>query len=168
VQISILRHAIAVARGTPGYEDDSQRPLTPQGRRKLQRVVRGLRALRPDFDLILSSPYVRARDTATTAAAALKLKKQLKLVDELVAEADPARLIAHLRQLPARTKHVLLVGHEPFLSEFAGTLIGGKPPAALRLKKAGFCTMLVTGRLHFGRCAVLQCLLTPRQLAALG
>lgn len=165
--ISILRHAIAVKRGTPGYDDDSLRPLTPKGRKKLQRALRGLRRLEFQCDLILSSPYVRARDTAIIAARALRRQKQLRFIDELAADADPAALLARLRKLPAKVEHVLLVGHEPFLSTLAGTLISRKPAAALKLKKSGFCQLAITRRLHLGRCAELTCLLTPRQLAAL-
>ena len=68
MELYILRHAIAVERGSPGFEEDSTRPLTPAGEGKMRQIAKGMRALSVDPDLILSSPYVRARQTAEIVA----------------------------------------------------------------------------------------------------
>ena len=64
MNLYILRHGIAVERGTPGYAKDADRPLTLEGERKLQLIAQAMKALDLAFDLILSSPYLRARQTA--------------------------------------------------------------------------------------------------------
>ena len=61
MELYFLRHGIAVERGTPGYKDDSARPLTPKGRRQLKKISTALRRMELEFDLILSSPLVRAK-----------------------------------------------------------------------------------------------------------
>ena len=163
MDLYILRHAIAVDRGTPGYADDSQRPLTPEGRTKMCRIARGMQSLGLKFDLILSSPYVRARATAEIAAEVLKARRKLKFSDELAVEGDPEALI---KSLSPSCERILLVGHEPYLSSLAGRLISGSGSVNLKLKKGGLCK-LTAARLRFGRCAELQWLLTPAQLARL-
>lgn len=64
MNLYLIRHAIAVDEGDPEYAQDSLRPLTEKGRKKMRQIARGLRALGAEFDLIVSSPYVRARETA--------------------------------------------------------------------------------------------------------
>jgi phosphohistidine phosphatase len=64
VKLYLVRHAIAVPHFTVGYEDDSQRPLTDKGRAKMRDITRGLKVLGVAPQIILSSPYVRARQTA--------------------------------------------------------------------------------------------------------
>jgi phosphohistidine phosphatase len=72
MEIYVLRHAIAVERGSPDYlHDDSQRPLTKKGIRRMRRGVRGLGHAGLEFDLLLTSPYTRARQTAEIVVEAL-------------------------------------------------------------------------------------------------
>ena len=61
MNLYIVRHAIAVARGTAGYDDDSERPLTDAGRKRMKKIVQGLRELDIELDAIVTSPYVRAQ-----------------------------------------------------------------------------------------------------------
>ena len=164
MELYLLRHAIAVERGQPGYEDDSQRPLTAEGRRKMKRCTRGIKALGLSFDCIVSSPYVRALATAGIVARELKLHQRLKFSEHLAPDGDAMALVKFLKRLPGSPRRLLLVGHEPCLSEFAGTLIGGQDSSSLQLKKGGLCKLTVEKFRH-GRCAVLDWLLTPRQLA---
>ena len=63
MNLYIIRHAIAVDAGTADFED-SQRPLTDKGRKKMRQIAKGLRSLGVEFDLILSSPYLRTQETA--------------------------------------------------------------------------------------------------------
>ena len=79
MNLYIIRHAIAVDEGTPEYEDDSQRPLTDKGKKKMRQIAKGLRALGVEFDLILSSPYVRAKETAEILADVFKIKKDVTI-----------------------------------------------------------------------------------------
>ena len=75
MDLYLLRHGIAVEPGSPGYAKDADRPLTPEGERKLGQIAEAMEALELSFDLILSSPYVRARQTAEIVAATLKARK---------------------------------------------------------------------------------------------
>src|SRR5262245_50296725 len=108
MELYILRHAIAVDRGTPGYEDDRQRPLTPEGRKKMRLIAKGMKALGLEFDLILSSPYLRAKETAEIATEVLRARNKLKFSDDLAVDGDPRTLLKGLLRAP---KRVLLVGH---------------------------------------------------------
>ena len=74
MNLYIVRHAIAVQRGTPGHDDDSQCPLTDNGRKKMKKIVQGLHQLDIELDTILPSPYVRARDTAKILANEFKVE----------------------------------------------------------------------------------------------
>jgi len=167
VNLYVLRHAEAVPRGTPGYRHDSDRPLTKDGVNTMRRAAKGMRRLKLDFDLILSSPYVRARRTAEITAEVLGAKEKLKFSDHLASDGDSRKLVAELnRDYPGR-ENVLLVGHEPHLSQLICVLIGCRSGTALTLKKGGLCKLSVVS-LRFGPCAHLDWLLTPRQLVHIG
>jgi len=164
MELYLLRHAIAVARGTTGIEDDSLRPLTDKGAKKMRRIAQGMLALRFSVDAIYSSPYVRARQTAEIVADAFKPHQRLELTPHLAVAGSPRDLIEHVAR--ARHDSVMLVGHEPYLSALASMLIAGMEHAAITLKKGGLCK-LTAPELGYGRCATLEWLLTPRILAAL-
>jgi len=115
------------------------------------------------FNLILSSPFLRARQTAEIVARTLKLKTRLAFSDELTPEGDPKALIRQLNELKPARKNVLLVGHEPYLSRLIALLISGEPATTIDLKKGGLCR-LETDSLRASRCATLTWLLTPKQM----
>ncbi len=159
MDLYIVRHAIAVERGTPGYEDDSQRPLTDEGRKKMKKVVKGLRQLEVEPDLILTSPYVRARDTAEILASGLKLKDKIAFSDNLIPPGNFDRLVDEIIEKYS-VDSLALVGHEPMLSSFAGFLMTGSPNSTIALKKGGVC-LLSSEDFRQQRRATLQWLLTP-------
>ncbi len=163
MNLYLLRHGIAVERGTPGYGKDADRPLTDKGERKLWRITEAMRAMELSFDLILSSPYLRARRTAEIVAEAFKAKKKLELWDGLAVGSDRRELFHYLEHLPHRPENVLLVGHEPYLGELATLLLTGSSGSAVDFKKGGLCRLTIQ-RLRPGRCATLEWLLTPRQM----
>ena len=165
MNLYLLRHAIAVERGAAGFEDDRTRPLTDEGRDKMKRIAKGMSALGLKFDLILTSPYVRARQTAELAAAELGLAKRLKLEPSLAADRQPAEILSRLEFLSRRNRRVLLVGHEPFLGELARRLVGA-PAGALSFKKGGLAGLSLT-RFTPAPVAHLDWLLTPKQLRML-
>ena len=167
MNLYLLRHAEADPRGTPGCRDDSDRALTKDGVSTMRRAAKGMRRLELDFDLILSSPYVRARQTAEITADVLGAKKKLKFSDHLASDGDPRQLVAELDRDYSGRGSILLVGHEPYLSELICTLIECRSGSALALKKAGLCK-LSTDSLRFGPCATLDWLVTPRQLVHIG
>lgn len=162
MNVFILRHGIAVEHGAAGYKDDDERPLTSKGERKVWMIAEAIKALEISFDLILSSPLVRARETAEIVAQALKSKKRLELTDTLAPQVSAKPLIEYLNEQGA-VDDVLLVGHEPFLSRLISLLISGDSEASVLLKKGGFCK-LSTEELKQGHCATLEWLLTPKQM----
>ena len=168
MKLYILRHAIAVDRAAPGYDEDSQRPLTDKGRRKMREIAKGMRRLDIAIDRILTSPYVRARQTAQIVARAFGLKKERVYQTESLAPLGfPDQLVAEINQGFSGLENLMLVGHEPYLSELVGALTAGAPSAGIQLKKGGLCRLSVEV-LNYDRCAMMDWLLTPAQLAAFG
>ena len=161
MDLFILRHAIAEDRSPTLPE--SQRRLTADGARKMRRAARGIKALDLKFDVILSSPYLRAQETAEIVAKALGCEKALKLTPTLAADGNPKELIEEIKRKHHKEKRILLVGHEPYLSNLISLLLSGQTNLSITLKKAGLCYLSI-GTLHYGRCATLEWLLTPGQL----
>jgi phosphohistidine phosphatase len=159
MNLYIIRHAIAVDEGTPEYEDDSLRPLTDKGRKKMRQIAKGLRALGVDFDLILSSPYDRSKETAEILADVFKVKSDVAFSDNLVPMGDPDLLIAEMNE-KYNASSMALVGHEPFLSALIGLLVSENANIDMTLKKGGVCRLSIDD-LHHTRKATLEWLLTP-------
>jgi phosphohistidine phosphatase len=164
MNLYILRHGLAVEPGTSGYPKDSERPLTPKGERKLRKITEAMKGLGLCFDLILSSPYVRARQTAEILAEGLRLRKRLECNEVLTPGGSTRHLVDSLKHWDPSPENVLLVGHEPYLSELISLLISGETGLSVLMKKGGLCK-LSTNSLHHGRCATLEWLLTPKQMA---
>jgi len=163
MELYLLRHAIAVVRGTPGYERDADRPLTPKGEKKMHRIAEGMLALGLSFDLILSSPILRARQTAEIAAEDLGLEKMLNFSDNLGTDGEAEDLIKELNANYKALDSIMLVGHEPDLSSLISVLIAGDAGLSITMKKGGLCKLTVDS-LRYGRCAALDWLLAPSQL----
>jgi phosphohistidine phosphatase len=164
MNLYIVRHGIAVEHGAPGYAKDADRPLTAEGERKLGQVAEAMEALGLSFDLILSSPYVRARQTAEIIAEALDARKKLEFSNSLACGGDKKELVDYLSRLQPPPENMLLVGHEPYLSGLVSMLVAGTENSCVVLKKGGLCK-LSTESLKYGRCAALAWLLTPKQMA---
>jgi phosphohistidine phosphatase len=166
MNLYIIRHAIAVDEGSPEYEEDSQRPLTDKGKKKMRQIAKGLRALGADFDLILSSPYVRAKETAEILANVFKIKTDVAFSDNLIPMGDPDLLIAEMNE-KYTANSIALVGHEPFLSALVGLLVSDNAAIDMTLKKGGVCR-LSADDLHHARKATVEWLLTPGILVEVG
>ena len=159
----VLRHGIAINRGDPAYPLDSDRPLTDKGIKRMRRIAEGMRRIGVRFDLVLSSPYRRALETAFVVARECGAGEYVQTVQALKAEVLPEEVIRTLLDKFSTCERLLLVGHEPQLSALISTLTSGGASARPLLKKGGFCKLQVD-RLQIGRCATLEWLLTPRQL----
>jgi len=163
MNLYLLRHGIAVEPGTVGYESDSERPLTDKGKDRLRAAARAMEELGLSFDLILSSPFLRAKQTAEIIAKDLKLRKKLAFSDDLTPAGNPRLLIQQLNQFRPEPESVLLVGHEPYLGKLLALLAAGNTSLEIDFKKGGLCK-LEAEFLLYGRCAKLVWLLTPRQM----
>jgi phosphohistidine phosphatase len=113
MNLYLLRHAIAVERGTPGAEEDSLRELTPKGAAKMRRIARGMLALDLKFDLILSSPYLRTRQTADIVADVFDARQVLRFTDNLISGAGGEQVVAEINKQYRKQENILLVGMSP-------------------------------------------------------
>jgi phosphohistidine phosphatase len=167
MELYLLRHAIAGERTTTSEAKDSERRLTKEGRKKMLRAAKGMRKERFIFDLILTSPYARALETAQIVAGVFGIEKRMRLTAALTPVGNPQELIEEIHRRHRGRKRVLLVGHEPYLSRLVAVLLTGDTGMTIDFKKGGLCKLAVS-QLGFGRCATLEWLLTPKQLRKLG
>lgn len=135
LELYLIRHGIAADRGED-YPDDSKRPLTGPGMSKLRQEAKALNELGVSFDVIITSPLVRTRQTAEIIAGTLKEKTQIVTSDSLAPAGTPAGVVQELAR-HAKQARIALVGHEPNLGELAARLIGAK--SAIEFKKGAIC-----------------------------
>src|SRR5258708_4405156 len=167
MHLFILRHAIAEELSAQHHGKDSDRRLTPEGEKKMRRAAEGMKAIGLAFDLILTSPYARAEQTAQIVAEVFKLKDILEQSAALAPHGSPRKLIEELNEKSPGRKSILLAGHEPYLSCLISVLISGNEGVPITLKKGALCKLAV-GELEYGQCATLEWLLAPKQMRAMG
>ena len=139
-QLYLLRHGLAVPHGTPEFEDDD-RPLTPEGERRVRVVGRGLRRLKVKVTRIVSSPLPRALRTAEIVADALGSTELIEVTDELRAGRDAASIREWLKT--RQESRLMLVGHNPSLSDLLSLLLTGNElqRPICELHKAGIAAL---------------------------
>ena len=130
MQLYFLRHGLADRSAWSGA--DAERPLTEEGALRMAREAESLARLGLEPEVILTSPLVRARQTAQIVAERLGLESRVQVDERLAADFGAARLPAMLADHPEASS-LLLVGHEPSFSETLGELTGGN----LVFKKGG-------------------------------
>ena len=136
MQIYVVRHGIAIDREDPKCPPDPERYLTEEGIEKTKKVAAGVAALTGSADLLLSSPYVRAMQTAEIFAAALDYSKQkIRRNDLLLPGADPTLFFRELAK-DKQTATLFVFGHAPHLDELIATALNSKHHVT-SLKKAG-------------------------------
>ncbi len=140
MELYIVRHAIASARGTPGIEDDD-RPLTKEGITKMQQAAAGLRALGYVPEVMWSSPLVRARHTAEILLKVFGKGIDLKLTSSLAPSGSREELYREIGRLENKLNRLMLVGHQPSLGEIAGEIAFGSPEHFIEFKKGGACVI---------------------------
>ncbi len=141
MELYLLRHGNAVER-TVGIKD-RERPLTPKGRKKIDAIARRLLELEVSFDTIMASPFARARETAEILAARMNYKKDVIYSGNMLPGMNPKALARELQEKPVSGSSILLVGHEPDLSNLASFLICGTNCISIDLKKGGLCKLEV-------------------------
>jgi phosphohistidine phosphatase len=167
MNLFLLRHGIAVERDPKSFPDDARRPLTLKGEDRVRLICDAMQALDVSFDHILSSPYLRARQTAEIVATSLGLGRILEFSAELTPDGDPKTVIRFVNRMKPAPESLLLVGHEPYLSGLLSVLISGHANVAIDLKKSGLVKLEMVQKLRFAQCATLNWLLTPRQMGLL-
>jgi phosphohistidine phosphatase len=161
MDLFILRHGEAGTRLSSNI-NDGLRSLTDAGRKEVLGIAKGLQKIGVKFDIIASSPLKRAHETATLVASVFKMSDKLLTWNELAPEGKRAEVyqkIAGFRQ----ESSVMLVGHEPFLSEMINEIISkGKPNSAnIVLKKAGLAKIRILTLTPVPK-GELRWLLTPK------
>jgi phosphohistidine phosphatase len=135
IDLYIIRHGLAGEHGT--YANDAERPLTEEGRRKTRQVAKRLREFGLHFDLLLTSPLVRAQQTAEILED-VGLTAQLQQADFLAPGGSIAAWVNWLvAWQPPEKASLAIVGHEPDLSTWAEQLLWGEVRGVLELKKTG-------------------------------
>jgi phosphohistidine phosphatase len=135
-RIFLIRHGIAAEKGT--YCRDAERPLIKEGRRQTQKVARKLRKRDLNFDLILTSPLVRARETAQILAKG-GLSSQIVENPDLAPLGNFSNWLIWLTDWHKSNlgQSLALVGHQPDLGHWAERLVWGNARGNIDLKKAG-------------------------------
>jgi phosphohistidine phosphatase len=162
VLLLIIRHAIAVPRGTPGIPDEA-RPLTPEGEKRFRQAARGLARVAGRPDALLTSPWLRALRTAEIAGEAWGRIRPKKT--EALAAGTLEELWAVLAAYRGE-KTVAIVGHEPGLSAVLAQLLGTRQDERLTFRKGGAALVEIPGRPEEGGRLVWY--LPPRILRELG
>jgi phosphohistidine phosphatase len=161
--IYLVRHGLAAEQG-PEYPNDDDRPLTSDGIERMREEVLGLRELDVRIDRVLTSPLVRAMQTAEILAAGVGCEAPLVTVDALRPSGRYDAVLSALGRL-GNDQSVALVGHMPSIGEIAARLIGAKEPLAF--KKGGTCC-IETDALPPTGAGQLRWFVPPRALRALG
>lgn len=161
-ELYVIRHGLAEERGDR-WPDDNKRPLTDEGISRMRKAARGLARLGVTVDVVLSSPLVRARQTAEIVAAGLDPRPSLVNIDSLAPDGSYAAIVADLEKHGRKTR-IALVGHEPAVGELAARLIGSRHP--LEFKKGAVCRIDLD-EIPPGGPGHLRWLLTPKILRAI-
>ena len=161
-ELYVIRHGLAEERGDQ-WPDDEKRPLSDEGVSRMRKAARGLARLGITFDVVLTSPLVRARQTAEIVAGGLAPRPALVNIESLSPGASYAALVADLEK-HARKPRIALVGHEPGVGELAARLIGSRHP--IEFKKGAICRIDVEDVPPSGP-GDLRWLLTPKILRSL-
>jgi phosphohistidine phosphatase len=136
MEIYAVRHGIAIDREDPKCPPDPERYLTEEGIEKTKRVAAAVAALGASPDLLLSSPYVRAMQTAEIFASALDYSKQkIRRTDLLLPGAEPSLFFRELAK-DKQTSTLFVFGHAPQLDDIIAAALGAKQHIT-SLKKAG-------------------------------
>ncbi|HXG94969.1 MAG TPA: phosphohistidine phosphatase SixA [Blastocatellia bacterium] len=166
MELYIIRHAIAEPLGQENDFLDEKRALTSEGRDRMRESIKGLRKLGVEFDLILTSPLVRAVETAEIIASAFGLTK--KDVEQTVNLAPGASFDELFAEIKKRTgvESIALVGHQPDLGNLISTIVTGGEGLSVQLKKGSVCAIRVSETVPTIRGELIY-LLMPKQLRLL-
>jgi phosphohistidine phosphatase len=142
LHLYLIRHGIAGERGS--YANDDERPLDDKGRKQTKKVAQRLDEMGLRFDLILTSPLVRSRQTAEILQAA-KLSSEIEESPHLAPSGDIHAWLDWLQKWRSQGDRNCLaaVGHEPSLSNWAEILVWGEVKERLILKKAGIIGLTI-------------------------
>lgn len=143
----VIRHAVAEEREAFAKKnsEDSLRPLTIKGKKKLLKVIESLGSELKTIELIVTSPYTRSKETAQILSKKLGGKKIVESV-ELAPSAPPNAIVKWLKVHANNYKNVAIIGHEPHLSSFVSYLLSGQmKDSFIEIKKSSVVLLEVGG-----------------------
>ncbi|PIQ84783.1 MAG: phosphohistidine phosphatase SixA [Candidatus Omnitrophica bacterium CG11_big_fil_rev_8_21_14_0_20_63_9] len=167
MRLYLVRHATAVPRGSSARPQDAQRPLTPDGEREAERIAEGLKRLKLGIELVVTSPWARAVQTAERIAQVLGRQAPVRELSALRGDADPSETSLALKAF-AGYHSVLLVGHEPHLSAWLAELVVLRGGLQVVIKKGGVACVEVKRVPPSQGSGTLRWLMTPKQLTLIG
>lgn len=163
MELLILRHAIAFPKDAKRWPDDGERPLTAEGVKRARRAAAGLKRLTKCPKLVLTSPLVRARDTAVIFAQAARWPKAVEC-EALSPNGALEDVLEALRRQGGKAECVAVVGHQPHLGRLlALCLRGNARPEAFELRKSAVVSVQFEGPPRAGQ-GMLTALFPPRAL----
>jgi len=161
-QLFLIRHGVAEERGD-AWPDDAKRPLSEDGIERFRKSARGLARLDVWIDVVLTSPLVRARQTADIVASAFDPRPSIITIESLAPGGSYASLVADLEKHGRKTR-IALVGHEPGIGELGARLIGSRH--SFEFKKGAVCRIDVDEIPPVGP-GDLRWFLTPKAMASI-
>jgi phosphohistidine phosphatase len=164
MKLILFRHGQAVERETAllNKMEDSKRPLTPKGRERTEKMAKILKSMDLDLDLLVTSPLVRAMQTAEIIFPTVKAR-DISECAELVPSAPPQAFAQWLKTHSKNSTCVMAVGHEPQLGVFASWALAGSTNSFIELKKSGVICLEVESLDEVSaRSATLQWILAPK------
>lgn len=169
MKLILFRHGIALDRDLAIQKNlpDELRPLTDEGRKKTLQVVKALKKLEPELDMLVSSPLKRAMQTAELLAETYSIKT-IHQSPELVPAAPPMAFCNWLNTQTDSAKVIAAVGHEPQMSVLASWLLAGQTDSFIEFKKSGLiCLEFESFEGLAPRTAQLRWLLSPKLISQL-
>lgn len=168
MRIYLVRHGPAGNR-EEWHGDDALRPLTEKGKQKTRAAAEGLKLLGLGVDTLVTSPLVRAKQTADIVGNVLHLRVT---EDGTLSPGFGMAQLVGLLSTHTDARELMLVGHEPDFSELIGQLIAPQSEASVMLKKGACCALELPDETstqqrdaeHLAGSATLLWLMTARQL----
>ncbi len=154
MEIILVRHAKAEARDANSWPDDDQRPLTAEGRAEQRAAARAMKKMGIKFDFLLTSPLLRARETADLLARGYRWSEAPQVVEELGHGYSVGAVVKLLAKFPPAST-VAMVGHEPDLSDLTGALTTKDGRLSIAVKKSGVVGVEFDGPAEAGKGTLL-------------
>jgi|ERR671922_961558 phosphohistidine phosphatase len=167
MKLLVVRHGTAEDKdefARTGKSDDL-RPLTPAGKREMRDIARGIREVVSAIDVLLTSPLVRAMQTAEIVGE--EYDREQKKVEWLRPDA-PYEEFARWARSAEEKQTIAVVGHEPHLSGLVSWLLAGADESFVELKKGAACVLEIEAENAGPSSATLVWSMAPKHLRAIG
>ncbi len=154
MEVILIRHAKAETRDPNSWPDDDQRPLTAEGRAEQRAATRTMKKMGIKFDFLVTSPLLRARETADIVGKGYRWAEAPQIAEELGHDYGVGAVVKLLTKFPPDSS-VALVGHEPDLSHLTGALVSKSGDLNIAVKKSGVVGIEFDGQADAGKGTLL-------------